>query len=62
MRSGNALLNALVYGLIVGIVVALIIFVVGALTPLNLDPTFWGMVAGILAALWSYLNDNRRAV
>lgn len=60
MDNSNGLadrtVKAIVTGLVVGIVTALIVYVISALTPLELDPGFWGVIAGIIAGLYVFVT------
>lgn len=64
MRNDNGVANralrALLYGVVVGIVVALVVWLLASLTPLELDPGFWGTVAGVIAGLYSFLTGETR--
>lgn len=55
----DRVVKALIIGLVTGVVVALLVWIVSALTPLALDPGFWGTVVGVIAGLYVFFTGKR---
>lgn len=53
--------SAVVKGIIVGVVVALLLLIISALIPdVSLDAGKWGAIAGVLAALYTFVTGRDR--
>lgn len=51
--------RGIITGLIAGLITALILVVISALIPgISIDAGFWGLIVGILTALWVFLTGE----
>lgn len=56
--------RSIVVGIVTGVIVGLLVFVVSALIPGDntFNASFWGLIAGILAAIYHFVTGGRTRV
>lgn len=57
------IIKSALVGLIVGAIAALIIAIISAILPaVEIDASWWGVVIGVLVALYHFFNGNDRTL
>lgn len=55
--------RAIISGLIAGVIVALLLYVIHLIAPaFTVDPSTWGLIVGILTALYVFVTGYRTRV